>query len=45
MCAAVNGYGFQAVYSSIGYTYKSRRLGLAQGVIFHETKQLVEHFM
>ena len=40
MCRC-KGYGFQAVYSSIGYNYKSKRLGLELAIIFHETDQLV----
>ena len=37
------GYGFQAVYSGIGYT-NQRVLGVEQGIIFQETDQLVEDF-
>ena len=36
MCRC-EGYGFQAVYSSIGYI--SERLGLEGGIMFHETKE------
>ena len=35
MCVC-EGYGFQAVYSGIGY--------INQGIIFQETDQLVEDF-
>ena len=42
MCRC-EGYGFQAVYSRIGYI--NQYLGLEQGIIFRETDQLVEDFM
>ena len=42
MCRS-EGYGFQAVYSSIGYI-KSERLGLEWAIIFHETDHLIEDF-
>ena len=35
------GYGFQAVYSRIGFI-NSKSLGLELGIIFQETDQLVE---
>ena len=43
MCLC-EGYCFQAVYSGIGYNYKSESLGLEQGIIFQEADQLVEDF-
>ena len=43
MCRC-EGYGFQAVYSRIGYII-SERLGLQKGIIFQETDQLVEYFI
>ena len=44
MCRC-EGHGFQAVYSRVGYDYKSEILGLEQGIIFQETDQLVEDFI
>ena len=44
MCRC-EGHGFQAVYSRVGYDYKSESLGLEQGIIFQETDQLVEDFI
>ena len=38
------GYGFQAVYSRIGYI-NQERLGLKQGIIIQKTDQLVEDFI
>ena len=43
MCRC-EGYGFQAVYSSIGYINQSV-WGLELAIIFHETDQLVEDFI
>ena len=40
MCRC-KGYGFQAVYSSIGYINQRSRIGY----LFHETDQLVEDFI
>ena len=42
MCRC-EGYGFQTVYSRIGYI--SERLGLEWGITFQETDQLVEDFI
>ena len=45
MCRC-EGYGFQAIYSRIGYiNHNQRRLGVEQGIIFQETDQLVEDFI
>ena len=43
MCRC-EGYGFQAVYSRIGYINQNI-LGLEWGIIFQETDQLVEDFI
>ena len=44
MCRC-EGYGFQAVYSRIGYINQNIYLGLEQGIISQETDQLVEDFI
>ena len=43
MCRC-EGYGFEALYSGIGYINHWESLGLEKGIIFQETDQLVEGF-